>query len=95
MNSNQNTDDVAKIENIKKEEENKRTKENNDNENDIIISGETLSKSRINITFSDMNESNASNATFKTYKSIPFQYDNLDLDIPNFSPTRYKKTNWK
>ena len=67
MNSNQNTDDVAKIENIKKEEEKKRTKENNDNENDIIISGETLSKSRINITFSDMNESIASNATFKTY----------------------------
>jgi hypothetical protein len=95
MNSNQNNDDVAKIENIKKEEEKKRKKENNDNENDIIISGETLSKSRINITFSDMNESNASNATFKTYKSIPFQYDNLDLDIPNFSPTRYKKNNWK
>ena len=95
MDSNKNSDDVAKIENIKKEEEKKRTKENIDNEHDIIISGETLSKSRINITFSDMNESNTSNTTFKTYKSIPFQYNNLDLDLPNFSPTKYKKSNWK
>lgn len=75
-----------------KEENNEKDDKDNDIEDEIIIKGETLSKSRINITFSDMNESNMGR---ETYKSIPFQYDNLDLDIPNFSPTKYKKSNWK
>ena len=99
MSENKSSDEVAKIDNMKKEVENKREKEindkDNDNDNEIIIRGETLSNTRINITFSDINESNESVETSKTYKSIPFQSNNLDLDIPNFSPTKYNKSNWK
>ena len=92
--------EIEKINTIQKEEENKETpKPNNendiDNDNDIVIKGETLSKSRINITFSDINDSNVSHETFKTYKSKSFQAGNLDLDLPNFSPPKYKKSNWK
>lgn len=93
-----NSVETEKIESIKKELEKKYSKdnkENNEKGNEIVISGETLSNTRINITFSDINESNTSNITFKTYKSTPFKSDNLDLDIPNFSPTKYKKSNWK
>ena len=86
---------IEKINNIQKVVENKETVENNENDNDIIIKGETLSKSRINITFSDVNESNVSHETFKTYKSQAFKAGNLDLDLPNFSPTKYKSSNWK
>ena len=53
-----------------------------------MIKGETLSKSRINITFSDIDESNMSHETFKTYRSKSYQAGNLDLDLPNFSPTK-------
>ena len=93
MDKNKDNEDVSKIEDIKKEAEKNIEKELSNNE--IIIRGETLSNTRINITFSDINESNASNATSKTYRSIPFKSDNLDLDIPNFSPTKYKKSSWK
>ena len=86
---------IEKKNNTKKEEEKKENNETNENENDIVIKGETLSKSRINITFSDINESNMSHETFKTYRSKSFQAGNLDLDLPNFSPTKYKKSNWK
>ena len=95
MSEHKNDDDAEKEEELLKDEENIETKGNNEKENEVLVTGVTLSKSRINITFSDMNESNLSSATFKTYKSIPFQSDNLDLDIPNFSPTRFKKSNWK
>ena len=83
-----------KLNNTDKGEETKRGDENNDNDvdDDIIIKGETLSKSRINITFSDMNDSNLQG---EQRESVAFRYDNLDLDIPNFSPPRYKKSNWK
>ena len=93
---NDNNIDEEKLNNKEKEPEKEENKDKDDNDNDIedeiIIKGETLSNTRINITFSDMNESNMGR---ETYKSIPFQYDNLDLDIPNFSPPRYKKSNWK
>ena len=93
---NDNNIDEEKLNNKEKEPEKEENKDKDDNDNDIedeiIIKGETLSNTRINITFSDMNESNMGR---ETYKSIPFQHDNLDLDIPNFSPPRYKKSNWK
>ena len=33
--------------------------------------------------------------TVKTYKSIPYREDKLDIDLPNFSLTKLKKTHWK
>jgi hypothetical protein len=38
---------------------------------------------------------NDSNVQGDQRESVAFRYDNLDLDIPNFSPPRYKKSNWK
>lgn len=92
------SDENVKNENIKAEAENKKSNENKqktENDKEILISGVTLSNTRINITFSDMNESNISNDPLKRSKSIPFKSDNLDLDIPNFSPPKYKKNGWK
>lgn len=96
MAKNEVKDDIDKkiIDDIKNEPENKENIEDID-DNEIVIKGETLSKSRINITFSDIDESNMSHETFKTYRSKSYQAGNLDLDLPNFSPTKYKKSNWK
>lgn len=88
--------DGEKIGNISIEAEKNLINEDKENDSkEIVVPGETLSNTRIQITFSEMNESNMSHETFKTYKSTAFHYDNLDLDIPNFSPPKYKTTNWK
>ena len=88
----ENNESEEKLNNIEKGEDKKDVKESTDNDDEIVIRGETLSNTRINITFSDMNESNIQG---EQRESIAFRYDNLDLDIPNFSPPRYKKSNWK
>ena len=85
----ENKENKEKLNNIEKKDENEIT---DDGDNEIIIRGETLSNTRINITFSDMNESNIQPVQ---RESVAFKYDNLDLDIPNFSPPRYKKSGWK
>jgi hypothetical protein len=86
----ENNENKEKLNNNEKGEEKKEETTDDDVDDEIVIRGETLSNTRINITFPDMNESN-----IPARESVAFRYDNLDLDIPNFSPPRYKKSNWK
>ena len=79
---------------MSEEKENNNEKDENEEVNDIVVKGVTLSKSRIDITFPD-ETSNISRVTVKTYKSTPFQPDHLDLDLPNFRLTRFNKSSWK
>ncbi len=96
MTDDKDNEEGEKMGNISIEDENNQINDSKEDDyKEIVVPGETLSNTRIQITFSEMNESNMSHETFKTYKSIAFHYDNLDLDIPNFSPPKYKTTNWK
>jgi hypothetical protein len=83
--------------NTEKESENKQSttksqKTKNKDDSDLIKRGVTLSNTREEITFSESNEVSEDRVT---RKSIPFQPDTLDLDIPNFSPPKLNKSNWK
>ena len=88
----ENNENKEKLNNNEKGEEKKEETTDDDVDDEIVIRGETLSNTRINITFPDMNESNIQR---EPRESVAFRYDTLDLDIPNFSPPRYKKSNWK
>ena len=81
--------------NTEKESENKQSttksqKTKNKDDSDLIKRGVTLSNTREEITFSESNEVSEDRVT---RKSIPFQPDTLDLDIPNFSPPKLNKSN--
>lgn len=78
------------IENIQNNEKNiEGNEEINQNGEEI------LSNTRVDITFSQMNESNMSCESVKTYQSLPFKDDKLDLDLPNFNPTKFGNPYWK
>ena len=78
---------------IEKENNENETKE--DKENNEVNTEQILSDTRVDITFSQMNESVMSRESVKTYQSIPFKEDKLDLDLPYFSPTKYETVYWK
>ena len=78
---------------LKEEGENEQ-KEEKENENDS--DGEQiLSNTRIDITFSQMNESTMSRESVQTYQSLPYKENKPDLDLPYFSPTKYETITWK
>lgn len=89
-----NENDIEDKEVQLKEEGENEQKEEKENENDP--DGEQiLSNTRIDITFSQMNESTMSRESVQTYQSLPFKEDKPDLDLPNFSPTKYESITWK
>ena len=69
--------------------------EKEDKENNEVNTEQILSDTRVDITFSQMNESVMSRESVKTYQSMPFKEDKLDLDLPYFSPTKYETVYWK
>jgi hypothetical protein len=76
----------------------KEDKENDakdDKENNEVNTEQILSDTRVDITFSQMNESVMSRESVKTYQSIPYMENKLDLDLPYFSPTKYETVYWK
>ena len=76
--------------------ENKEKKEEKEEKDDDNQNGEQiLSNTRIDITFSQMNESTMSRESVQTYQSLPFQEDKPDLDLPYFNPTKYETIYWK
>ena len=74
----------------KEKDENKENKENNE-----VNTEQILSDTRVDITFSQMNESVMSRESVKTYQSMPFKEDKPDLDLPYFNPTKYETVYWK
>ena len=64
-------------------------------EYDDIDTEQILSNTRVNITFSQMNESTMSRESVQTYQSLPFKEDKPDLDLPYFNPTKYESIYWK
>ena len=70
----------------------------NSQENDEIPDDneeELLANSRINITFDKANNSMMSRESYQSYQSIPFKESKPDLDLPNFSPTKFETNKWK
>ena len=55
-----------------------KNEQGNEEETDEQI----LSNTRVDITFSQMNESNMSRESVQTYQSLPFKEDKPDLDFP-------------
>lgn len=78
-----------------KEEENNDKEDKEDKENNEVNTEQILSDTRVDITFSQMNESTMSRESVKTYQSMPFKEDKPDLDLPYFSPTKYESVYWK
>lgn len=66
-----------------------------DKDNDEPNGEQILSNTREEITFSQMDDSMMSRESCQTYQSIPFKEDNPDLDLPNFSPTKYQSYTWR
>ena len=62
---------------------------------DDIDTEQILSNTRVDITFSQMNDSTMSRESVLTYQSIPFKDDKPDLDLPYFNPTQYENVYWK
>ena len=95
MSINGENNELEDMGNIQKETKEKIVIEKDDDEGgtDIVVKGVTLSKSRIDITFPEIDDNE--DVTVKTYKSIPYREDKLDIDLPNFSLTKLKKTHWK
>lgn len=95
MNNNENEE--KKNDNINEIKNNLNENNPNDNNDNNIDNPnyELLSDSRIDVTFSHMNESQNTIDSVETYQSVPFQEMKLDLDLPNFSPTKYETTCWK
>ena len=62
---------------------------------DDINTEQILSNTRVDITFSQMNDSTMSRESVLTYQSIPFKDDKPDLDLPYFNPTQYENVYWK
>jgi hypothetical protein len=60
----------------------------NDDQDDEQI----LSNTRVDITFSQMNESGMS---VQSCQSMPFKEDKPVLDLPDFNPTKYESIVWK
>lgn len=92
-----NIDKEEKKRNDKEEnDENNKEKEENDKDNDDEHNTEQiLSNTREEITFSQLNETNMSRESCQTYQSLPFREDKLDLDLPNFNPTKFANIYWK
>ena len=96
MSINGENNELEDMGNIQKETKEKIVNEKDDDDEggtDIVVKGVTLSKSRIDITFPEIDDNE--DVTVKTYKSIPYREDKLDIDLPNFSLTKLKKTHWK
>ena len=97
MSINGENNELEDMGNIQKETKEKLVNEKDDDDDeggtDIVVKGVTLSKSRIDITFPEIDDNE--DVTVKTYKSIPYREDKLDIDLPNFSLTKLKKTHWK
>ena len=77
---------------------NKYTNHNNKEINDEVQDDneeELLANSRVNITFDRINNSMMSRESYQSYQSIPFKENKLDLDLPNFSPTKFETNTWK
>ena len=77
---------------------NKYTNHNNKEINDEIPDDneeELLANSRVNITFDRVNNSMMSRESYQSYQSVPFKENKLDLDLPNFSPTKFETNSWK
>ena len=70
---------------------NKDTNEETPNDNEE----ELLANSRVNITFDRVNNSMMSRESYQSYQSVPFKENKLDLDLPNFSPTKFETNTWK
>ncbi len=64
-------------------------------EKEELNTEQILSNTRVDITFSQMNESAMSKQSVQTYQSLPFKEDKPDLDLPYFSPTKYETGYWK
>ena len=87
VNSNQNKEKELNL----KEAPEAIANENINEEQDEQI----LSNTREDITFSQMNDTGMSRESVQTYQSLPFKEDKPDLDLPNFSPTKYETVYWK
>ena len=77
---------------------NKYTNHNNKEINDEVPDDneeELLANSRVNITFDRINNSMMSRESYQSYQSVPFKENKLDLDLPNFSPTKFETNTWK
>jgi hypothetical protein len=81
--------------NEKEDKENNENETKEDKENNEVNTEQILSDTRVDITFSQMNESIMSRESVKTYQSIPFTENKLDLDLPYFSPTKFESVYWK
>ena len=84
------TKDKDKEKDKEKEKDKDKVKEYDD-----IDTEQILSNTRVNITFSQMNESTMSRESVQTYQSLPFKEDKPDLDLPYFNPTKYESIYWK
>ena len=94
---NDDKEKINDIDKLEKEEENLDTKEKeaDEKENEDQTGEQILSNTRVDITFSQMNESTMSRESVQTYQSLPFKEDKPDLDLPYFSPTKYETAYWK
>ena len=89
-------EEMVLVEYVEKEDkENNENETKEDKENNEVNTEQILSDTRVDITFSQMNESVMSRESVKTYQSMPFKEDRLDLDLPYFSPTKYETVYWK
>ena len=88
--------DEEKINNDKEKiDETPQDKKEDENDNEEQNDEQILSNTREDITFSQINESAMSRESVQTYQSLPFKEDKPDLDLPNFSPTKYETIYWK
>ena len=94
---NDDKEKINDLDKLEKEEENLDTKEKetDEKENEDQTGEQILSNTRVDITFSQMNESTMSRESVQTYQSLPFKEDKPDLDLPYFSPTKYETAYWK